>query len=252
MNAHGDASAERGLLVSIHDVTPAFEREVRTLWDQCGHVGITPALFVVPNWHGQWRLERSPRFVQWLHGCVAQGAEIFLHGERHDEVHLPRRLLDEWRALGCTKREGEFLTLDADAARDRLLRGIDVLRSLHFNPVGFVPPAWLARESTHAEVCRLGLRFSEDATSIRIHDARTQYSTRWRVPVVRWSGRTALRATLSHVVAGMRWRFQRRSPLMRVALHPQDLQHPTTALSVRMALMRWSRHLPTRSYGQLP
>lgn len=247
-----DASVARGLLVSIHDVTPAFEREVRVLWDLCGHVGITPALFVVPNWHGQWPLERYPRFVQWLQTSTQQGAEIFLHGERHDEVDLPRRLWDEWRAFGCTKREGEFLTLDADAARDRLLRGVARLRSLELVPIGFTPPAWLAHESTHAEVCRLGLRISEDATTVRTHDVTTLCSTRWRVPIVRWSGRTALRATLSHLVAGMRWRFQRQSPLMRIGLHPQDLQHPTTALSVRMALMRWSRHLPTQRYGQLP
>ena len=51
------------LLVSIHDVTPALERDVRALWDLCAERGITPALFVVPNWHGQWPLDEFPRFA---------------------------------------------------------------------------------------------------------------------------------------------------------------------------------------------
>ena len=46
----------RRLLVSIHDVSPALEAPVRALWDLCQSLGITPALLVVPDWHGEWPL----------------------------------------------------------------------------------------------------------------------------------------------------------------------------------------------------
>ena len=45
------------LLVAIHDVTPAHAAAVERLWHICTHRGVLPALFVVPNWHGEWPLE---------------------------------------------------------------------------------------------------------------------------------------------------------------------------------------------------
>ena len=78
------------LLVSIHDVTPAFESKVKKLWDLCFQSRVIPALLVVPDWHGQWPLERYPEFVGWIQARVMDGAELVLHGERHDEIGLPR------------------------------------------------------------------------------------------------------------------------------------------------------------------
>jgi predicted deacetylase len=54
------------LLVSIHDVTPALESRVLKLWELCSSHGVVPALLVVPDWHGEWPLQRHPRFVRWL------------------------------------------------------------------------------------------------------------------------------------------------------------------------------------------
>ncbi|MFI5236231.1 MAG: DUF2334 domain-containing protein, partial [Gemmatimonadales bacterium] len=76
------------LLISIHDVTPAFQAEVEALEAMCTAIGVAPALLVVPDWHGQWPLERHPAFVRWLRERADAGAEIILHGERHDESGL--------------------------------------------------------------------------------------------------------------------------------------------------------------------
>ena len=143
------------LLVSIHDVSPAQASAVDRLWSLCAERGITPTLLVVPNWHGEWPLQSHPRLVQWVRARAADGAEIALHGERHDEVGLPRRPADRWRAWGRTDGEGEFLTLDATAARERLLRGLELLREVGLEPTGFVPPAWLAREVAHEAAAAL-------------------------------------------------------------------------------------------------
>jgi len=86
------------LLVSIHDVTPALAEGVARLWALCAERGVRPALLVVPDWHGEWPLEAHPAFVAWLRARAGEGAEIVLHGERHDEVGLPRRFADELRA----------------------------------------------------------------------------------------------------------------------------------------------------------
>ncbi|HVB30793.1 MAG TPA: DUF2334 domain-containing protein [Gemmatimonadaceae bacterium] len=223
------------LLVSIHDVTPALERDVRALWDLCAERSVTPALFVVPNWHGRWPLEEHPRFAAWLRAKAREGAEVFLHGERHDEAGLRRGFADAVRAWGRTDREGEFLTLDERQAGERINRGVARLRGLGLDPIGFAAPAWLAREASYRAVRRAGLRISEDVREIRLHARATRIPS----PVIRWSGRTLLRAHASAAIAGARWMAERHCWVTRVALHPSDLQHRATAESIVIHLDRW-------------
>jgi uncharacterized protein len=185
--------------------------------------------------------------VAWLRARATEGAEIVLHGERHDEAGLPRRLPDALRAWGRTAREGEFLTLDGAAAGERIARGRNRLRALGLEPVGFVPPAWLAREDGHGAAGRAGLGFSEDEHAIRLFPSGRRVAS----PVVRWSARTPLRAWGSLAVARARWTLQRSAPLPRIALHPGDLAHPATAAALGPTLDRWlARHAPI-SYAAL-
>jgi predicted deacetylase len=223
------------LLVSIHDVTPAQADGVTRLWQMCAQRRLVPALLVVPNWHGQWPLEKHAAFVDWVRARAADGAEIVLHGERHDEAGLPRGARDRWRAWGKTAGEAEFLTLDAAAARARVTRGLDCLTRLGLEPVGFVPPAWLAKEATYEAAAAAGLRFSEDDRSVRLLPSGRRIPS----PVVRWSARTSALAWGSVAVARIRSLLQRRAPLPRIALHPQDLDHPATTRSLTRTLDRW-------------
>jgi uncharacterized protein len=131
-----ETGTPHGLLVSIHDVTPAHEAAVRELWELCGRFGIVPALLVVPDWHGRWPLESYPAYVAWLQARVRDGAEIILHGERHDEAGLPRTFGDSLRAVGRTAHEGEFLTLDEAQAGERITRGQRRLGVLGLDPAG--------------------------------------------------------------------------------------------------------------------
>lgn len=236
-----------GLLVSIHDVTPALEPTVHALWQLCRAHGVTPALLVVPNWHGDWPIEQHPRFMDWVRSCAREGAEIVLHGERHDEYGTTRGWRDAMRAIGRTAREGEFLTLGRDASHARLVRGIARLVDQQLPPIGFIPPAWLARDETHVAVRELGLAFSEDAHSVHLHRS----GTRVPAPALRWSGRTTLRAWGSRATAAARWRAWQHRPLLRLALHPQDLQHPVTAASVERELTRWARQRQVIRYADV-
>jgi predicted deacetylase len=223
------------VLVSIHDATPALAAGVARLWQLCAERRVTPALLVVPDWHGAWPLDRHPEFVDWLRSRAAQGAEIVLHGERHDEAGLTRTPSDRLRAWGRTSREAEFLTLDAASAGERIARGLACLLGLGLRPVGFVPPAWLAREEGHRAAGAAGLGFSEDERTVRLFPSGRSIPS----PVVRWSARSAARAWGSAVVARTRWTLQRRAPFPRLALHPQDLDHPVTARSLVVSLDRW-------------
>ena len=221
------------LLITIHDVTPANSVRVEALWRMCESRGVIPGLLVVPDWHGEVAMESDAAFGEWVRARAGAGAEIFLHGERHDEVGLRRSFGDEIRAFGKTNKEGEFLTLDYDAARARIDRGIARLRAMGLEPVGFVPPAWLAKPATHAAVRDAGLRVSEDDGAVYVRGRSL------RSPVVRWSGRGAVRAYGSILFERLRWWFQRGAPVMRLALHPGDLAHPATAASLERGLDVW-------------
>lgn len=223
------------LLVTIHDVTPAHARRVESLWQLCAARGVVPGLLVVPDWHGVVAMEGDAAFVAWLRARVVDGAEIFLHGERHDEVGLRRTFSDQLRAFGRTDTEGEFLTLDYDGARARIDRGVVRLRAIGLEPIGFVPPAWLAKPATHAAVHDAGLLVSEDDGAVYVGSpSRTVAS-----PVVRWSGRGLVRAYGSVMFERIRWWLQRREPVVRIALHPGDLAHPATAASIERGLDAW-------------
>lgn len=223
------------LLVTIHDVTPAHARRIESLLKLCEARGVVPGLLVVPDWHGEVAVESDAAFVAWLRARAAAGAEIFLHGERHDEAGLPRTFADEIRALGRTNREGEFLTLDYAAARTRIDRGVARLRAMGLDPVGFVPPAWLAKPATHAAARDAGLRVSEDDGTVYLHAPDRVI----RSPVVRWSARGFVRAHGSVLFERMRWWLQRGEGVVRIALHPGDLAHPATAASIERALDAW-------------
>jgi predicted deacetylase len=209
------------LLVSIHDVTPAQEAGVLRLWEMCTTRGVSPALLVVPDWHGEWPLDRHPGFLRWLRERASAGAVIILHGEHHTP--------------------GEFRGLGQAAARERIDRGLTFLRWLGLEPAGFVAPAWLAGEEGHAAVREAGLGFSEDERSILLFpDGRRVAS-----PAVRWSARTPARAWGSVAVARGRWLLQRGARYPRVALHPQDYAHPRTSRDLPATLDRWlTRHSP--------
>ena len=239
------------LLVTIHDVTPALALRVESLWRLCESRGVVPGLLVVPDWHGMAAVESEPSFGSWLRARAAAGAEIFLHGERHDEVGSPRTWRDEVRAFGKTNREGEFLTLGYDAARARIDRGVARLRAMGLDPVGFVPPAWLAKPATHAAVRDAGLRVSEDDGAVYVHTIG-ETTRSLRSPVVRWSGRGFVRAYGSVIFERLRWTLQRGEPVVRIALHPGDLAHPATAASIERGLDAWLSVRTQTFYRALP
>ncbi len=228
-------TGNRQLLITIHDVTPALQPRVETLWRMCRARGVVPGLLVVPDWHGGSPIEGDPIFGAWVRERATEGAEIFLHGERHDEVGAPRGWRDELRALGRTNQEGEFLTLDFEAASAKITRGVARLRAMGLQPIGFVPPAWLAKMDTHVACRKAGLAVSEDDGTVFVHTTKTALAS----SVVRWSARGAFRSYGSVLQERLRWKLQRSAPVMRLALHPADLDHPAVERSIDRALGDW-------------
>lgn len=230
-------------LTTIHDVTPALRERVERMWDLCLSRGVRPALLVVPNWHGAWPIEEYPGFVEWLRARGAEGAEIFLHGERHDERGLSRTWLDRIRAFGATNIESEFLTLDREAAGRRIKRGLALLRRLGLEPTGFVAPYYLARDEALAAAAEAGLRVSEDERSIVLLDR----GIRLEAPLLQWGGMAAARGWVRALQRTHNWRLYSTERLVRLALHPMDLDRDAASL----VLDQWARQRMPIRYSEI-
>lgn len=235
------------VLLSLHDVAPPFERQVRVLWDLCFGLGVRPALVVVPDWHGAHPLDRNRRFVDWLFARADQGARILLHGERHDQGTASRGIAEEWRAMGRPVRAGEFRTLDYTAAAARISRGITTLARCGLSPVGFVPPAWLSRPAARDAARDAGLRLAEDARRIYL----LQEGISVPAPALRWNAPFREAPGEREMVAESRWRAPRRAPLSRLALHPTDLDDARTRGALERALTCWLAREVGDGYGAL-
>jgi predicted deacetylase len=236
------------LLVALHDVTPAYERWLDVLYRLLDGLGVRRyALLVVPDWHGGWPLARFGAFTGRLRERAAAGAEIVLHGLRHDEVGQPRSLAHRARTFGRTDREGEFASLAPTEAAVRIAQGLDALRTAGLEPLGFIPPAWLAGPDLPRVVGEAGLAFTEDTRGVlALADGR-----RIRAPATCWSTRRAWRAAGSVVVAALRVHLERARPLVRVALHPPDAGSPTVLASCRRTLSALLEQRDVIDYRQL-
>lgn len=216
------ASEQRpALCVVLHDVAPQTWDAYRPFAAFADRLGVPLTLLVVPDFHHAGDLHRHPRFVSALDARLARGDEIALHGYFHaDDLPLRGDPVDFFMRRVYT-REAEFYRLDASAARERLHRGLDLFTGLGWQPAGFVAPAWLLGDGARAALQGLPLRYtSSPGTLIDLRLGRTHPA-----PGLVWSARSRWRRGLSQRVNLALLRRHRGAALLRLGLHPVDMQH---------------------------
>jgi predicted deacetylase len=219
-------SLSKSLIVSLHDAHPgshgAIAEQVRFL---AGY-GITQAsILVVPEFHHRGSVLADGAFCSAVSGWQEQGHEIVLHGYFHDRKSSPTDKLSTlfWTRL-YTSREAEFLDLPLDEARVRLRRGRDLFATQGWKTRGFIAPAWLMASGLTNLLAELGFSYTNRLREIipllpgtnRIVSSQSLcYSTRsgWR--------RFASALWNKHLFGRLR-----QSDLVRLSLHPRDLEFP--------------------------
>ena len=74
----------RFLCVSLHDVAPGTLQDCGRTLAFLDALRVGPvALLVVPDYHGQGRIDRDDRFCEFLRARARRGDEIVLHGYLH-------------------------------------------------------------------------------------------------------------------------------------------------------------------------
>jgi predicted deacetylase len=122
--------SEKTALLSLHDVSPAFEDDVVKTADRLTDLGIESFTLLVTPFYGMKMsnsLEKNEIFCEYLQSL---GLEISLHGYSH---------------LSKSGGGDEFTRMTQDRATARLRSGFSAVeKTLGQKPTGFVPPLWQA------------------------------------------------------------------------------------------------------------
>lgn len=238
------------LAFALHDVTPFHLRRIERAEACFARWGITKATYLfIPDYHGE-HPAKTPEFAAWCRRERPFAVDWFLHGYYHRECATTRdpaevRSVDE---LQRSAGEGEFVALDETAAELRLQRGRQVFAEcLGQSPRGFVAPRWSLRPSLWPLLIRHGFRWSE--TSSEIVDLPT--GRRRPSPVITWATRTPLRKVTSLVGVPLLRRWWNGTPLLRIAVHPFDFDHPATVRSIERTIAAAVRARRQVSYDEL-
>ena len=219
------------LAVVVHDVAPRTLPACERLLKAVREVAPLPVtLLAVPRYHGR---AADTSFMRWLQERRATGDEIALHGYTHLDDGRPHGWLDHLRRRQYTRGEGEFAALSQREATHRIAAGLQWLASCGISPRGFVALAWLMSDGTWSALQRLPLIYTCTLRRfVLLPHGRSLVSQ----PVV-YSTANAWRRGASLAWAAIVTSLQR-GPLLRLELHPPDIEHEAIRRSWQRILGR--------------
>jgi len=137
---------ERIALLSLHDVSPAFENDVVASCDRLSDLGVSSFTLLVVPMYGLKKsnsFERSPLFSEYLQSL---GLEISMHGYSH---------------FTKSGSMDEFRTMDSKRVAKRAKSGAAAIASsFGQKPYGFVPPLWQAPPRVGKAMKAAGMKYS--------------------------------------------------------------------------------------------
>jgi len=221
----------KALVVSLHDVSPLTRTRCERIIQELTILGATKlSLLVIPNHHDRGHVRTDEALCAWLRARAAEGHEIVTHGYFH---RRPRRgqesLVQKLTTRVYTADEGEFYDLDRAAATALVDRGNTELRELGLDPRGFIAPAWLLSGEAETALRTLGCDYTTRLKNVTDLQSNTQHDSQ----SLCWSVRAAWRRAVSLVWNAHLYRRLEAAPLMRVAVHPPDIDHPAIWRQIR-------------------
>jgi predicted deacetylase len=222
----------RQLIISIHDVHPSSFEACRQQVIFCESIGIRRfSILAVPAFHVHEPLDRSVELVKWLQAREALGDEVVIHGFYHLNISgITSAASWFWNRL-YTANEAEFVHLGFKDARKRIEKGRQCLLDAGLHPVGFVAPGWLMNSDVVKAVFSLGLSYTNSLTAI-IPAAGGPVRRR----SLCYSARAAWRRHSSLLWNGRLWRITKNTDLVRISLHPGDLEHAALQAQISAVL----------------
>jgi predicted deacetylase len=230
------------IAVSLHDVEPATFERCALIRDWLEDHGVDRAtLLVIPAPDLHPFHDRRPEMAEWLEERRRAGDAIAQHGFQHRQLRRAapgRQLLA--RAQGGAA--AEFVGLDGDETRRAVLAGRRVLRLAGIQPRGFVAPAYAYTPALRETVASM---FDWWAGFGRLHRAGSASTV---APALTLGTSTRMRRWTSPWV--VRAGAAMSGDLLRLELHPADLDHPRCVAAVEKVL-RGARSRAAVTYDDL-
>ena len=230
------APQARGLVVSIHDVSPRTRAVTERMLADLAALGVArTSLLVIPDHHRRGHFRDDPGFCAWLRDCVGAGHEAVVHGYFH--VRDPRPGGGAWTRLvteSYTAGEGEFYDLGEAEAFARVTRAREEFRAAGLDPAGFIAPAWLLGAEAGRAVARAGFQYT---TRLGVVEDLARGAAHRSQSLV-YSVRAAWRRATSLGWNSLLLRVLGDRPLVRVGLHPPDWAFPAIRDHARNCLRR--------------
>ncbi len=234
----------RAIAVALHDVEPAtYERcaLIREWLDDHGISKVT--LLVIPASDLHPFQDRRPEMVDWLADRVHGGDTIAQHGFQHRQVRRStspaRQAYARWQGGDAA----EFVGLDDVETKRAVEAGRRVLRLAGIQPRGFVAPAY-AYTAALQRVLAASFDWWASLHSLRYdHGRRTT-----RAQALTFGSSSQLKRLTSP--GAIRAGACLAGPLMRLDLHPADLDHPSH-IGALEAVLRRARHRTALTYDEL-
>jgi hypothetical protein len=135
-------------------------------------------------------------------------------------VGAPHGFADRFRNRWFTDHEGEFLSLDYRAARDRIERGLSLAREVGLDVRGFIAPAWLLSAAAQRAARDCGFEYTN--SYFRFTDLPRRSS---RVVPSLVFGPGHLNEDLGVALQRPLARLLTHRPIVRVVLHPPCIDH---------------------------
>lgn len=215
---------DRSLIVSFHDLHPGSRAACQRFLDLAAEAGVPHlSLLVVPRWHGGPPFDRDPDFVAWLRQLAAAGHDLCLHGNTHVVDEIRGGPIARLMARFYTNREGEFYQLTQNEATTKLEDGLERFGCSNLPVHGFTAPAWLLSPPARDALQERGFHYNTLYGKVEL----LQEDHPIAAPTLVFSCRSAWRRIVSRYWTRYWMRVHAGAPVLRLAVHPCDLEHPT-------------------------
>jgi predicted deacetylase len=231
----------RTTVLSLHDVHPGSRARCAQILGELAALGVDRcSLLVVPDFHRTGSFLNDRAFCEWIVEQGRRGHEIVAHGYHHLRARRSQETLFQRLVTQVyTADEGEFFDLSQAAARALLLRLRNEFAEAGLAPAGFIAPAWLLSAGAEAALRELDWEYTTRLG--RVVDLRSGEQIDAQSLV--WSVRSGWRRRTSLCWNALLERWLEPNPLLRISIHPVDVQHIDVWRQIRAVA---SRALTTR------
>jgi len=167
--------------------------------------------------------DQDTSFVNWLHELSAAGHDLCLHGDTHAADEIRGGPVARMMARFYTNREGEFYQLTRPEAQTKLADGLDRFEDSELPVHGFTAPAWLLSGPAREALVARGFHYNTLFGQVEL----LQEGRSIAAPTLVFSCRSAWRRVISIAWTRFWMRVHADAPVLRLAVHPCDLEYPS-------------------------